>query len=127
MRSPRLAVDHFKIDAAKPRLTRQQGLLDAPRAFARRWNGTSISSDQILELLLFTPLAAGATRLLTLLFNVVEPVGEAEVPAVLRGELGPGQAMFLQANDSPSVSDFKRVLLSTLVAGRLDVVVRVAP
>jgi hypothetical protein len=121
------AINHFQIDGVKPRLMRQQGLVAAPAATTRSWDGTSISSDELLELLLFTPLAPGATRLLTLLFNVVEPVPEQDVPAVLRGELVPRQAMYLRPDDSPSIADFKRLFLSTLVAGQLGVTVRVAP
>lgn len=121
------AIRDFNIEGARVRQMRAQGLLADPDGLARRFGSFTVTSDQALELLLFTRLQPAAARLFLLLYGAVEPVPRDQVQAALAGDVPLKQAVFLTESDSPSVRDLKRVFVSLLAAVQLGTVVRLAP
>lgn len=121
------ALRDFSIDGGRAAEMRQRGLLESPAPVVGRIGDVEVTSDQILELLLFARHGSGVMRMLLLAFGAVEPVPPDRVVAAYRGEEPLRPALLPSDDDARSIGDFKRLFLAFLVASRLDARVRIVP
>lgn len=112
------AIADFTIDGRRARQMREQGLLLGEPA-VRRWSDSAISSDQVIELLVFVKLGVAAIRLLALLFGAARPVPPQSVMTVLQSGAGLEQGVYLEADDTPSLRSVKQLLIAILAAGQV--------
>lgn len=121
------ALRDFSLDGARGAEMRRRGLVEGAGPAMGQVGDVAVSSDQLLELLLFARHGTAAMRMLLLAFGAVEPVPEDRVIAAYRGEVPLRPALLPGDDDERSVGDFKRLFLAFLVASRLESPVRIAP
>ena len=121
------ALRDFSIDGRRGAEMRQRGFLEAPAPAVGRIGNVEVTSDQILELLLFSRHESGVMRMLLLAFGAVEPVPADRIMAAYHGEEPLRPSLLPGDDDARSIGDFKRLFLAFLVGSRLDAPVRVAP
>lgn len=121
------ALGDFSIDGDRVADMRKRRLLESPAPLVGRIGDIEVTSDQILELMLFARHGSGVMRMLLLAFGAVEPVPPERVVAAYRGEWPLKPALLPSDDDAGSIGDFKRLFLAFLVGARLDGPVRVVP
>ncbi len=90
----------------------------APQPAIRVFGELTVSSDQLLELLLFARYGPDAMRMLLSLFGAVEPIPNDRLLAAYKGEEPLRPALLPAEGEDESIGDFKRFSLSLLVGAR---------
>lgn len=121
------AIRDFGLDGARGAEMRRRGFLEGPRPAVGRIGDEPVTSEQVLEILLFSHHGIAVMRMLLLAFGAVEAVPPDLVEAAYRGEVPLQPALLPRADDPRSIGDFKRLFVAFLVGSRLDAEVRVAP